>query len=175
MSGASTDYLRIARVLKSYGTSGEILMGFREIGPEDLNFKEPVFIMFDGLPVPFFIESFQPKGSSKALVRLTGMKSLEDAEEIAGSDVFAKRSALNDLSDEDEGLTIDMLPGWILLDGEGREVGIISDYEPIPGNPCLYIDTPCGAQVMVPLHDDLIVDIDEENRRISLQIPEGLI
>ena len=68
MSGASSDFLRIARVLKSYGTEGEILVGFREIGPEDLNLKEPVFIMFDGLPVPFFIESFQPKGSSKALV-----------------------------------------------------------------------------------------------------------
>ena len=175
MSGASTDFLRIARVLKSYGTSGEILMGFREIGPEDLNHKEPVFIMFDGLPVPFFIESFQPKGASKALVRLTGMKNLEDAEEIAGRDVFARRSAIDNLEDEDGGLTIDMLQCWTLLDAEGREVGVISDYEPIPGNPCLYIDTPGGTQVMVPLHDDLIVDIDEGNHTISLQIPEGLI
>ena len=174
MSGASTDFLRIARVLKSYGTSGEILMGFREIGPEDLNHKEPVFIMFDGLPVPFFIESFQPKGSAKALVRLTGIKSLDDAEEIAGCDVYARRSALHDLSDEDEGLTVDMLPGWTLFDAEGREVGVISDYEPIPGNTCLYVETGSGT-VMVPLHDDLIVDIDEENQRISLQIPEGLI
>jgi 16S rRNA processing protein RimM len=175
MSGASTDFLRIARVLKSYGTSGEILMGFREIGPEDLNHKEPVFIMFDGLPVPFFIESFQPKGSSKALIRLTGMKNLEDAEEIAGRDVFARRSAIDNIEDEDGAFTIDMLQGWTLLDVDGREIGTISDYEPIPGNPCLYIDTPDGSQVMVPLHDDLIVDIDEENQRISLQIPEGLI
>ena len=54
MSGAPSDFLRIARVLKSYGNEGEILVGFRELGPEDLNLKEPVFIMFDGLPVPFF-------------------------------------------------------------------------------------------------------------------------
>jgi 16S rRNA processing protein RimM len=174
MSGASSDFLRIARVLKSYGTEGEILVGFREIGPEDLNLKEPVFIMFDGLPVPFFIESFQPKGSSKALVRLTGLKNLDDAEEISGSDVFARRSALHDIYDEDEGLTVNMLPGWTLLDEDGRKVGIISDYEPIPGNTCLYVETGSGT-IMVPLHDDLIVDIDDENQLLRLQIPEGLI
>lgn len=174
MSGASSDFLQIARVLKSNGTEGEVLVGFRDMDPEDLNLKEPVFIMFDGLPVPFFIESFQPKGSSKALVRLTGMKNLDDAEEISGSDVFARRSALHDLSDEDEGLTVDMLPGWTLLDEDGRKVGIISDYEPIPGNTCLYVETGSGT-IMVPLHDDLIVDIDDENQLLRLQIPEGLI
>ena len=49
--------LQIAQVLKSNGTDGELVMSFREIAPEDINLKEPVFIVFDGLPVPFFIES----------------------------------------------------------------------------------------------------------------------
>ena len=103
MSGASTELLRIARVLKSYGTEGEILMGFRDVDPEDVNLEEPVFINFDGLPVPFFIENFTLKGTSKALARLTGIKSLADAEEIAGSDVFARRSSINDQEYDDEG------------------------------------------------------------------------
>ena len=79
MSGAPSDFLRIARVLKSYGTEGEILAGFHETGIGDLNLKEPVFIMFDGLPVPFFIESYKEKGTSKALLHLTGVNDLTDA------------------------------------------------------------------------------------------------
>ena len=43
---------QVAQVLKSNGTDGELVMGFREIAPEDINPKEPVFIIFDGLPVP---------------------------------------------------------------------------------------------------------------------------
>ena len=175
MSGASSDFLRIARVLKSYGTGGEILVGFREIDPEDLNLKEPVFIMFDGLPVPFFIESIQPKGTSRALLRLTGIKCLADAEEVAGSDIFARKSAIIGYPDDEEGLSIDMLVGWTLLDAEGVEVGRITDYEPIPGNPCLYVETPDGGTVMVPLHDDLLIDIDEEALRITMMVPEGLL
>ena len=174
MSGASTGFLRIARVLKSYGTEGEILVGFRDIGPEDLNLEEPVFIYFDGLPVPFFIESFQTRGSSRALMRITGIKNLEDAEEIAGCDVFAKPSAINDYQDEDDGLSAEDLVGWELLDENGAKVGKVTGYEPIPGNPCLYVETSSGT-AMVPLHEDLIVDIDEETLRISLRIPEGLI
>jgi len=174
MSGASTGFLRIARVLKSYGTEGEILVGFRDIGPEDLNLEEPVFIYFDGLPVPFFIESFQTRGSSRALMRITGIKNLEDAEEIAGCDVFAKPSAINDYQDEDDGLSAEDLVGWELLDENGTKLGKVTGYEPIPGNPCLYVETSSGT-AMVPLHEDLIVDIDEETLRISLRIPEGLI
>ena len=50
---------QIAQVLKSNGTDGELVLGFREIAPEDINLKEPVFIVFDGLPVPFLSNHFQ--------------------------------------------------------------------------------------------------------------------
>ena len=173
MSGASTDFLRIARVLKSYGTEGEILVGFRDIDPEDLNLEEPVFIIFDGLPVPFFIDSFKAKGTSKALLRLTGIKNLKDSEEIAGADIFVRPESVD--GGEDDELSLDDLVGWTLLDEDGTEVGSVTGFEPIPGNPCLYIGAKDGATAMVPLHDDLIIDIDEEALRITMRIPEGLI
>ena len=174
MSGAPSDFLRIARVLKSYGTEGEILVGFRDRGPEDLNLKEPVFIMFDGLPVPFFIESLKEKGSTKALLRLTGIRNLEDAEEIAGSDILVGRSSLSGEDDGDEGISVEDLVAWTLADKDGETVGEITGFEPIPGNPCLYVEVD-GETVMVPLHDDLIIDVDDENETISLDLPEGLI
>ena len=173
MSGAPSDFLRIARVLKSYGTEGEILVGFREIGPEDLNLKEPVFIMFDGLPVPFFIESYKEKGTSKALLHLTGVNDLTDAEELVGKDILAKKDSIIGASDEEEELSVEDLIGWSLNDQKGQLVGEIIDYEPIPGNPCLYVKHE-EETVMIPLHDDLIIDIDEDAKTLSLDLPEGL-
>lgn len=174
MTRAKSDLLRVARVLKSNGTDGEILIGFREIAPEDLNQKEPVFITFDGLPVPFFIESFSKKGTSRALVHITGVKSLQDAEEIVGKDIFASQQGINEYDSEDDGLTVDDLIGWTLLDADNENVGEITDYEDIPGNTCLYVETKDG-QVMIPLHEDLILSVDEASKSISVAIPEGLI
>ena len=109
--------LQIAQVLKSNGTDGELVMGFREIAPEDINLKEPVFIIFDGLPVPFFIESFTKRSNSKALVRLTDICSMEDVEEIAGKAVYVEENSLPELSLEEDGYAA--LVGWTVLVPEG--------------------------------------------------------
>ena len=48
MSEASSDsLLQIAKVLKSNGTEGGLLLGFRDISPEDIDIEEPVYIYFD--------------------------------------------------------------------------------------------------------------------------------
>ena len=104
---------QIAQVLKSNGTDGELVMSFREIAPEDINLKEPVFIVFDGLPVPFFIESLVKRGNSKVLVHLTGIKNQEDVEEIAGKAVYIEDDILPELSLEEDGFAA--LVGWTLL------------------------------------------------------------
>ena len=189
---------QIAQVLKSNGTDGELVMGFREIAPEDISLNEPVFIIFDGLPVPFFIESFTKRGNSKALVRLTDICSMEDAEELAGKAVYVEEESLPEMTLEEDGYAA--LIGWLLLapeipdqvgnDGEAvgddgktslpattgnlYEVGEIIDFIDIPNNPCIEVDTKNGA-VMIPLHEDLILSVDPENLEIIMQIPAGLL
>ena len=177
---------QVAQVLKSNGTDGELVMSFRDIAPEDINLKEPVFIYFDGLPVPFFIESFTKRGNSKALVHLTGIHSSEDVEEIAGKAVYIEEDNLPELSLEEDGFAA--LVGWTLLtpvgnfstslemteDVEITEVGEITEFIDIPNNPCIEVETENGA-VMIPLHEDLILSVDPDNQEIIMQIPAGLI
>ena len=186
---------QVAQVLKSNGTDGELVMGFREIAPEDINLNEPVFIVFDGLPVPFYIESFTKRGNTKALVRLTDICSMEDVEEIAGKAVYIEEDNLPEMTLEDDGFAA--LVGWTLLtpgtpdqvgyddtdeandnDEEDGvilyEVGEITDFIDIPNNPCMEVETENGA-VMLPLHEDLILSLDPENLEIIMQIPAGLL
>ena len=177
---------QVAQVLKSNGTDGELVLGFREIAPEDINLQEPVFIIFDGLPVPFYIESFTKRGNTKALVRLTDICSQEDVEEIAGKAVYVEDESLPEMSLEEDGFAA--LVGWTLLtpvgdfstslemteDVEVAEVGEITDFIDIPNNPCIEVETENGA-VMIPLHEDLILSVDPENRELIMEVPEGLL
>ena len=185
--------LQIAQVLKSNGTDGELVMSFRNIAPEDINLEEPVFIVFDGLPVPFYIETFTKRGNSKALVRITGVHNQEDVEEIAGKAVYIEEGEEAELSLEEDGYAA--LVGWMLLtpsttlsdspstlsDSEGSpqdielmEIGEITDFIDIPNNPCIEVETENGV-VMIPLHEDLILSVDPEYQEIIMQIPEGLL
>ena len=156
---------KIAQVLKSNGTDGELLVSFFDVDPEEIDLQEPVFIYMDGLPVPFYFEGFTRRGVNRALVHLTGVHSLRDADELAGQNIFADYFEVTEDSD---------LTGWTVLSASGDTVGLIVGYEDIPGNLCVYVDTPDGEK-LIPLHPDLVLDMDQSAHTITLQIPEGLL
>ena len=152
--------LQIAKVLKSNGTDGGILIGTRDLEISQIDTEEPVFIEFDGLPVPFFIQDISRKGGSRAVVHLNDVTNLEDAEEIVGRAIFID-------SDDEEEYDEDFI-GWTVYD-RGVRVGEVDGFEDIPGNPCLSI-----GEILIPLHEDFVISADEGRRELFLDLPEGL-
>lgn len=152
--------LQIAKILKSNGTDGGILIGVRDIAVDQIELKEPVFIYFDELPVPFFIQDLRQRGASKAIIHLNDVNSLEDAEELVGREIYIDA----EFEEEEE----DGFVGWTVLN-RGEEFGTVTGIEPIPGNLCLYI-----GDILIPLHEDLIISADPQARILDLEIPEGL-
>lgn len=162
--------LAIARILKSYGTDGGLLVS-SDVDLESLEKGEPVYIVYDGLEVPFFISACTPKGN-RYILHLTDICSLEDADEVVGRDILA------DVSEDADGP--DFI-GWTVYDAagdagvagaadpRGRCLGVVTDDAPIPGNYCLYV-----GELMIPLHEDFIVSVDPERRELVLNLPAGL-
>lgn len=168
MSSASHNLRKIARVLKSNGTEGEILASFSGFDPEDINLKEPVFIVFDGLPVPFYIQSIAARGKNRALIRLADISNLEDADEISGKDLFVDTCSAEYEPEKD------MLVGWTLLRDSGAKAGTVTGFLDIPENPCLEIEHEKGTAI-IPFHENLVISVNPESREIEMIIPEGLI
>ena len=156
--------LRIGKILKSNGTDGGLLISAPEVELEQI--EGPVYVEFDGLPAPFFFDSLIKRGSSRYIAHMTGVRCLKDAEEMVGRDI------LFDGEFEEDGPEEDFI-GWTVFDRD-FELGVVEDYEPIPGNFCLYVRTGDGSQVMIPLHEDFVVSVDPEARHLVLELPEGL-
>ena len=154
--------LPIAKVVKSFGTDGGLLLS-GNVDLETLDFKEPVFIEFDGLQVPFFILDCEPRGG-KTVVHLNDVRNLEDAEEMVGRTIYADVEMEEDEPD---------FTGWTILD-RGTRIGTCTGIEPIPANPCLYVKLDDGREPLIPLHEDFVAGIDEASRTLSLNLPEGL-
>lgn len=155
------------RVLKSYGTLGGVIVSTADI-PEDFDIKEPVFIDFDELPVPFFIEELKPHGSKKAFLKLEDIDNLEDAEELVGKEIRFGFEEEDDFAG---------FAGLQLFDAAtSKLVGTVTEYVDIPSNPCLEVQLPDSHEtVLIPCHDDLIDSVDEKKGRLYLKIPEGLL
>ena len=152
------------KVLKSWGASGEVVLSRSDEDPEVWKNREPAFIEFDGLPVPFFFESVQEKGN-RCIVKFEDIDSLAEAEELVGREVR--------FSDEDEEAE-DTLVGLQVRDSRSRRlVGEIVDFSDYGGNIVLTVETEDGREILLPFHEELIVSIHDEV--ITLDIPAGLI
>ena len=60
-----------------------------------------------------------------------------------------------------------------LEDEDGNVMGKVAGFLDIPNNPCLEI-TVGDKEVIVPLHEDLILSADQEMQVIRMSIPDGL-
>lgn len=179
----------VAQIVKSYNTNGEAVVKLANDLLEDLNVKEPVFIFFDELPVPFFIERFSPKGNSGAIVKFSSVNDMQHSEELVKRTVFVEASsvsedALEELAQEDMGA---FLAGFSLLDEHGRTIGQITDYHDYPNNPCIEVqpaggvvsaldgDAPNGRTILLPFQEQFIVAFDAQERMVQMSLPSGLI
>lgn len=162
---ANKKLLPIAQVLKSYGTEGACYLSLYSTMPTDINLKEPVFFYFEGLPVPFFIENLEKKGSNKAIIKFEGINTLDQAEELVGIKAFYPESLLKDDS-QDDNLS---LIGFTLLNQDSIELGIITEINDFSGNLCIEV-----GDNLYPLHEELIIALDEKAKTLQIEVPEGL-
>lgn len=102
-----------------------------------------VFVRRDGLFVPFRSENIS---------------------ELIGEEGFVLRSDMQEEGDSE--LTWQDLIGYAIMD-EGEKIGIIADIDESTINTLATLED--GR--MVPLHEDFIIDIDEEARVLRVNFP----
>ena len=153
------------KILKSWGTDGSVVVSLLDTDPEELKVGEPVFIEFDGLPVPFFVENCIRRGGNRFVVKFEDVDSSAGAEEIVGRPVSLEEEEYEEEEQSLEGMEV-------IDAGTGKSVGKILEFNDFSGNACITVDY-CGREVMLPLHDDLIDGVEGE--KIFLRIPDGLL
>lgn len=153
------------KVLKSYGTQGAVVTNLCPGDDWDFDAQEPVFIAFDELPVPFFIESIQPKGG-RTIIKFEDIDTLEAAENLVGREIAL---SLEEEEDEEE---VDLVGRTVRDAATGKAIGKITQWFDFSGNLCIEVEHE-GRKAMLPLHEDLIKKVSAE--AIWLTIPDGLL
>ena len=173
MSGLALpkEFSPVARIVKSYGAGGGLLLRVYNSWPENLDEGDWTFVHVDGLPVPFSIQSIEWKDSSKAVAVFRPYNS-RLAEELAGKELLVDSSCFECAGDAATGM--DVLVGFTVYDRDMRVIGPVAGFLDYPGNPCIEVEAANG-RVVLPFAEQLVLSIDEESRIICLEIPDGLL
>lgn len=161
----------IGYVTKTKGLKGEVQIYFEFEAYDELDL-DVLFMEMNGKLVPYFVSS------SKLYENSTGLFYFDDIDHIDKAQVLVKKKVYLPLSkmperDDDE-LTYEDLEGFMVIDAHKGELGQIITIQEFPQQ---YVATLryMEKEVMFPLNDDLIIEIDEEKKLIEVDLPEGLL
>lgn len=168
---SSTQFIEIGTIQRTHGVSGE----FQVVWNNDFYLEEQnlesVFIEIEGIPIPFFISTIRSKGEDKALIKFDDIEDVNVANEFVGMKLLLPS---DQIQSEDELLMSDLV-GYTLISNHNQLVGKIIDYQEYQANSVFTIHHQSGAEVMIPAVDELIVEVDTEQKTVVMEIPEGLI
>ena len=159
---------KIGRLGKAHGVKGEVSFQFDDdiFGRVDADY---LVLDIDGILVPFFMEEYRFRSDTVCLVKFSGIDTQQRAQELTGCDVFFPRT----LAEEgDEMPSLASLVGFkIVNDVNGETVGRIAAIDDSTVNILFELEN----GTLIPASDELITDIDAEQRTIGMNIPAGLL
>lgn len=166
------EVFKIGQFAKPHGIKGELALLTNSDVFEDS--EDPYIVCeMDGILVPFFIESFRYKSDAVTLLKLENVDSEVRAREFVNREVFYALDAV----DEDDlvgDMTWDSFIGYSVTDVQHGELGKITDVDESTLNVLLQIDYQ-GEELLIPAVEELITEADHQNKRLVVQIPEGLL
>lgn len=160
---------KIGLIGKAHGVKGELSIQIDDDVFDRVD-AEYLVLKLDGIFVPFFMEEYRFKSDSVALVKFEGVDTQERARELTGVEVYFPRELAE--QDEEAELSYAALVGYTLIDNNsGKPVGIIAYVDEQTIN--IMFELEDGR--LIPASEELIVDVDQKNRTITLDIPEGIL
>lgn len=157
----------IGRITKTYGFEGAVVVRSESGITGEPKQGEPVFVVIDGIPVPFFTRDAFSPSQGTLVISFDDYLTSESVLSLKGCEVMIAGEA-------EEGDDMTGLNGYTMTDSHSNFSGTIISVLQNPGQLLAVVNTP-GGEVLIPLHPDLIVRIDRKRKIIEMSLPEGLI
>ena len=157
---------------KTHGVNGDLVLEFEPQFEYSIENADRFFVELEGLLVPFFImeDGFRFKTENSAILTFDGIESEKYAKRMVGSSVFLFKNEIIVMDDE---LSDSELVDYLLVDEKRGKIGIIDQIDNYSGNIVFTVNFK-GKELLVPFNEDFLLEIDKQNKVITLNLPEGL-
>lgn len=166
------DCFYLGKIVKKYSFKGELLVKLDTDEPELYEFLDSMLIDLRGSLVPFFVESSQLHKSELLRVKFEDVNSEGDADSLLKSDIYLPLSFLPKL--EDDKFYFHEIIGFTVEDINFGTVGIVKSINDTTSQALFEIDRK-GTEILIPMNDAFIKNVDKKKKIITVDTPEGLI
>jgi 16S rRNA processing protein RimM len=166
------DCYLLGYIAKLHGFKGEVSLFLDVSFPDEYQKLDVIFIEINDNLTPFFIQSYKLQTKGFATIKFEGINDENEAKKILRKSVFLPVSTLPELTEKN--FYDHEVVGFELIDDTFGLVGKIIQIIDLPVNPLIQVDAN-GKEVLIPFVNDLIQNVDRENRKLHVKTPEGLL
>jgi len=163
--------IRIGKIVATHGLKGSVILT-HIVGKSDwLKLDDVLFLELNkGSYIPFFVKSVRVANEEEYIINLEDIEQVEDARKLIGKSAYVKEDILaNHVND-----TPLLWLGFNIVDKEKGRIGVIEDVIQT-GHQWLAKVEYEGREVLIPLIEQMIADINLRNKFIRVDLPEGLL
>jgi 16S rRNA processing protein RimM len=167
------DFLPIGYILKPHGLKGGMILEIEEGYEEVLEDSECLLVEVEGGLVPFFVteDGINFRSSTSLSLSFDGYDCVEKVRPFCGCKIFIHKDiGIDQINNEEFNELIDVT----VFDKKRGKLGKIIRVDNFSGNVVLNVGY-AGREVLIPLSEQLIIRLDEINKELYLDCPEGLI
>ncbi len=166
------DCFYLGKIVKKYSFKGEVLAKLDTDQPELYGKLDAIFLNLRNNLVPFFIEHSQFHKSELLRIKFEDVDDESDADAIMKSELYLPLELLPKL--EGDKFYFHEVIGFTVEDKNHGTVGTITGINDSTAQALFEIDRN-GAEILIPMNDEFIVNLDRDNKTILVDTPEGLI
>jgi 16S rRNA processing protein RimM len=165
-------YFYLGQIAKLHGYKGEVSLFLDVSNPSEYNQLGRVFVDLDGVLVPFFIDQLKPKNKGFVAVKFQDINDENAAKKLLKKSIYLPD---NELSELNENSFYDHeISGFKVYDKVKGYIGLADTVIDLVSNPLLRIELE-GKEILVPLFEGLIKNVDRKKGELHIDAPEGLI
>ena len=167
----------VGHTKKAFGTKGEIRLFVEAEFVEDILVATVLFIEKEGKAIPYFVE--EVKMLDTLVVKLEEVDSKEVAAKLAGKSILLRSQDVRPEEDrliplENNGLFYSQYIGFEVIDEMLGRIGTIERVEEFPQQEMGVLSYQT-KEILIPLNETLIVNINEKEKTIKMDLPEGIL
>ena len=166
------DCFYLGKIAKKFSFKGEVLIYLDTDEPELYENMESVFVEFNKNLVPFFIENSSLHKNDFLRVQFEDVDSEEEADSILNCEVYLPLSMLPKLSGNK--FYFHEVIGFEIEDKRLGVFGKIVSINDSTAQPLFEVING-NVEILIPMIDQFLVKIDRENKKVIMDLPEGLV
>jgi 16S rRNA processing protein RimM len=166
-----TNYCSIGKFVASFGLTGELILHHHLGKKTSLKGLETLFIekQKDEM-LPYFIESSRIKTDEELFIKLEGINSREEAKTLIQKQVWLVEEEFHKYAGKSAPIS---LLGFHIIN-DNNDLGEILEVIEQP-HQLLCMIMLDGKEALIPVHEETLQKIDKKNKKLIVELPEGLL